>query len=129
MFVEEMRRNVDAEDLTGQRFDRLTAIKPTEERCGGEVVWECQCDCGETVFVPIVSLVSGRAKSCGCLKKRRQGSEKIVVPETSDENGKGYIGDDDLDFSGLKDIGENDNDELNGTFSGGRFLGFNKMES
>ena len=33
------------QDITGERFGRLTAIRPTEERdSNGSVVWELQCD-------------------------------------------------------------------------------------
>ncbi|MDR0491599.1 MAG: AP2/ERF family transcription factor [Oscillospiraceae bacterium] len=53
-------------DLTNQRFGKLIAIRPTEQRSGKSVVWECQCDCGNATFVPTLSLTSGRTKSCGC---------------------------------------------------------------
>lgn len=58
-------------DLTGQKFGRLTAIRPTEERQGKSVVWECQCDCGELTYVGASSLKSGNTKSCGCSWKER----------------------------------------------------------
>lgn len=58
----------EIKDLTGQKFGKLTAIRPTEERKFGSVVWECKCDCGNTVFVPRASLISGNSKSCGCGK-------------------------------------------------------------
>ena len=56
-------------DLTGQRSGRLVALKPTEERKLGYVVWECQCDCGNTAYVLSKDIISKRAKSCGCLSK------------------------------------------------------------
>ena len=56
-------------DLTGQRFGKLTAIRPTHERRGGHIVWECRCDCGEAALVSGGSLKSGRTQSCGCLLK------------------------------------------------------------
>ena len=56
-------------NLTGQRFGRLVAIKPTEKRCQGSIVWECKCDCGEVVLVKGSSLTSGNTKSCGCLSR------------------------------------------------------------
>jgi len=56
-------------DLTGQKFEHLTALAPTDERMGTAVVWECICICGKTRKVPRNYLVSGRAKSCGCLDK------------------------------------------------------------
>lgn len=58
-----------AVDLTGQKFERLTAIEPTEKRdVNGCVIWFCLCECG-TEDVPVSSkhLRSGHTKSCGCL--------------------------------------------------------------
>jgi hypothetical protein len=56
-------------DITGQRFGRLLAVRPTIQRQHRSVVWECLCDCGSTVFVRSSSLTGGFTKSCGCLKK------------------------------------------------------------
>ena len=56
-------------NLTGQRFGKLVAVRPTEERHNGNVVWGCICDCGNTVFVPTTNLIHGSKKSCGCLRK------------------------------------------------------------
>ena len=57
-----------AKDLTGQRFGKLVALRPTDERINGRVVWECQCDCGNTHYAPGRDLVNGRVKSCGCFR-------------------------------------------------------------
>ena len=59
-------------DLTGQKFGKLTVIRPTEERKNGGVVWECKCDCGNTAFVNNDSLVSGKTKSCGCYRREKR---------------------------------------------------------
>ena len=61
-------------DLTGQRFERLTAVEPTERRRGASVVWRCICDCGKEVFAVVGDLKSGNTKSCGCLR----GEKRIV---------------------------------------------------
>lgn len=53
----------------GDRYGRLTAIRPTEKRSAKAVIWECLCDCGETVFVRTTSLTSGHTISCGCVKR------------------------------------------------------------
>ncbi len=55
-------------DITGQKFSRLTAIRFTGESKSSGRVWECVCDCGNTVEVPIGKLNSGHTKSCGCQK-------------------------------------------------------------
>lgn len=56
-------------DLTGQKFGRLTAIKPTEKRCGHCIGWECHCDCGNRCIVGSAMLRIGNTQSCGCLHK------------------------------------------------------------
>lgn len=56
------------QNLTGQTFNRLTAIAPTADRdIGGSVIWRCECACGGTAVVPAKHLKSGNTKSCGCL--------------------------------------------------------------
>ena len=56
-------------DLTGQKFNRLTAIKYL-----GESKWLCKCDCGKETVVLSSCLKTNHTKSCGCLKleKTRQ---------------------------------------------------------
>jgi len=55
-------------DLSGRRFGKLTAIRPTEERSSrGSVLWLCRCDCGKEVHADVGQLISGNKKSCGCL--------------------------------------------------------------
>ena len=56
-------------DLTGQRFGRLTVIKPTDKRSDRKVVWECLCDCGNKCFASSANLKKNNTQSCGCLKK------------------------------------------------------------
>lgn len=61
-------------DITGERFGRLTAIRPTEQEKCQSIVWECVCDCGKTCFVSVRNLTSSTGtRSCGCAR-----SEKIA---------------------------------------------------
>ncbi len=53
-------------NLTGQKFGRLTALRPTGERRRGQIVWACQCDCGKFPHIPSYHLHSGVTTSCGC---------------------------------------------------------------
>ena len=55
-------------DLTGQKFNFLTAIEKTDKRKGSLVVWKFQCDCGNIVELPGSSVKLGNIKSCGCKK-------------------------------------------------------------
>jgi hypothetical protein len=57
-------------NLTGRRFGRLTAIKYTDKRVSGSVMWLCQCDCGNECIVASSALQNGNTQSCGCLHRR-----------------------------------------------------------
>lgn len=53
-------------DIAGQRFERLTALRPdTPEK------WLFACDCGREKVIWKAGVVSGRVRSCGCLHKER----------------------------------------------------------
>lgn len=54
-------------DLTGQKFGRLTVIKIHDyNQTTRKYRWECLCVCGNTVFVISSDLKRGHTKSCGC---------------------------------------------------------------
>lgn len=63
-------------DISNQRFGKLTAIEPTNRREDGSIVWKCECDCGNIIYVQVKRLVSGNTQSCGCLKSK--GEQKII---------------------------------------------------
>lgn len=60
-------------NLTGQRFGKLVAIRPTDERRNARIYWECRCDCGNPTKVRADNLVSSNIKSCGCLRGKPKG--------------------------------------------------------
>lgn len=55
-----------AQDITGQRFGRLVALR-LERRADGRQFWRCACDCGAERVVNMASLKKGNTRSCGCL--------------------------------------------------------------
>jgi hypothetical protein len=56
-------------DLTGQKFNRLTAIKPSYYHENKRTwVWEFLCDCGNTHLSRGSDVKNGNIKSCGCLR-------------------------------------------------------------
>lgn len=61
-------------DLTGQKFNKLTALSRAENRVtssGKQVVmWNCLCDCGNTTIVSRANLTSGNVISCGCANRK-----------------------------------------------------------
>ena len=56
--------------LTGQVFGKLKVLAETNERRSGKMVWLCQCECGNQVFVSSDSLRGGRTRSCGCIVRQ-----------------------------------------------------------
>jgi len=59
-------------DLSGQQFGELKVSGITYLRRQGAVLWKCHCACGRVVFVETSTLVSGRTRSCGCLRNIEQ---------------------------------------------------------
>ena len=64
-------------DLTGQRFGRLTVIKYLHERKypnghGTHSLYLCKCDCGNEKIVTETNLESNSVKSCGCYRREFQ---------------------------------------------------------
>lgn len=58
-------------DITGEKFGRLTAIRMTGKDKDRRSIWLCKCDCGNVITVRLTDLRTGRRKSCGCLQKER----------------------------------------------------------
>lgn len=59
-----MRNTSKIKDVTGQKFNMLTAIRIAERK---PLKWECKCDCGNTCLVRASNLLHNKQKSCGCL--------------------------------------------------------------
>ena len=83
--------NLNKEDITGERYDRLKAIRPTDKRdVTGSIVWEFECECGNTVELSVGTFRSGRVHSCGCkYRETRKDSVKHrhdIVEGTSISN-------------------------------------------
>lgn len=62
------------EDLTGQKFGRLTVIKRAQSQVlkngNKQTMWLCKCECGKEIIARASRLKEGRIKSCGCFKKQ-----------------------------------------------------------
>ena len=56
------------EDLTGQKFGRLTVIDRAEKYKDGHAMWLCRCECGNEKAILEKCLKNGKTKSCGCLR-------------------------------------------------------------
>lgn len=65
------------EDLTGQTFGKLTVIK-FDKRINGDILFLCQCECGNIRSIRRYSLVSYDTLSCGCLRSSGETSIELL---------------------------------------------------
>lgn len=82
-------------DLTGLRIGKLTVIKPSYKRYkNGSILWLCKCECGNICYVQANNLKNGHTKSCGCLKKNEDITNKkfgrLLVIEPIDARDSGW---------------------------------------
>lgn len=84
-------------DLTGQRFGKVIVQKFIKTNSNHKSVWLCVCDCGKSFDALGTNLISGKTKSCGCLRGKQRidyskyvGKRfgKLVVLERKDINNK-----------------------------------------
>lgn len=82
--VPEQAKRLNAQP--GDRFTRLVVISeapPRRNTYGAPVRWvNCQCDCGATKEVRVVSLTGGVTKSCGCLSREMTSTRSKTHGET-----------------------------------------------
>lgn len=67
-------------DISKQRFGRLVAIR--QERVEGrKYMWLFKCDCGNYAVIDRSNVITGSAKSCGCLivEAAQERAKKNVV--------------------------------------------------
>lgn len=81
---------VAKKDWAGQKFNRLTFIKPVDKKDGREpgVIWELFCGCGKTTYAKPSRVARGHTKSCGCLKK--DAVKKNVLTGQKDRAGQKF---------------------------------------
>lgn len=63
-------RDREFEDITGQRFGRLTALAPTRS-ASGRFCWLWRCDCGKETVARSGPVRAGQMQSCGCFRIER----------------------------------------------------------
>ena len=65
------QKNYAYSDITGQKFEMLTALHPLRDRRGSRsVMWHCRCDCGNEIDVAYNNLVYCNIKAVGVGKSR-----------------------------------------------------------
>lgn len=70
-------------DISGMTFGYLTALEPTDKRDRKDIVWRCQCKCGNTVELPATRLLVGNTLSCGCLHREHFRRANKYIDNTS----------------------------------------------
>lgn len=68
-----MTLHPNCRDLTGLLFGRLTVTGLASQN---PVRWQCACACGKTKSIGAQELVSGKTKSCGCLRSETTAARK-----------------------------------------------------
>lgn len=64
----ELNASVKFNDLSGQRFGRLT-VREHLGKISSHHIWKCECECGKIVEVRASNLVTSTTQSCGCFFK------------------------------------------------------------
>lgn len=70
-----MRKN----DLTGNRYGRLTVVREVKRPGKGHRYWLCKCDCGKEKVVSGTHLQSGHTKSCGCYRRELPKDKRMDI--------------------------------------------------
>lgn len=63
----ETLRKTFTKNLVGKRFGKLVARELLEESKNSRRQYLCDCDCGNKIIVPSLSLVQHHTSSCGCI--------------------------------------------------------------
>ena len=80
-----------ATDMTNQKYGLLTVLErdfqyeETFIKKRSQTYWKCKCECGNITTVGRNDLITGRTKSCGCLRK------KIATQHMSDISSNNFI--------------------------------------
>lgn len=75
-------RDSKSSHIIGQKFGKLTAIRPVGEDSHKRAVWLFKCDCGKDYIGPLYNVKSGNTKSCGCDKHKQSANALDLVGQT-----------------------------------------------
>lgn len=77
--------NRTSKDISGQVFGTLTAIRPTDNRKNGSVVWLCQCACSKYQMLGVDKLRT-RGNQCNCPVRVDDTYNQLTVIEELDKD-------------------------------------------
>ena len=64
-----MKHAYNFKDISGSKIGRLTVLEFGGRSESGQSMWNCKCDCGNTLSVAAGNLQSGHTISCGCYRE------------------------------------------------------------
>ncbi len=70
-------KRVEDREVVGLKFNLLEVVARHGVDSRNHTLWLCNCECGNTTTAELITLRSGRKKSCGCLKVAHQQSGSI----------------------------------------------------
>lgn len=79
-------------DITGEKYNRLTAIKFVGNNKWGQRDWLFQCDCGKKHIASLIVVRRGSCKSCGCFYKETRGKYHKTHGESNSPSYRAWIG-------------------------------------
>lgn len=71
---------------SGEKFNMLTLVVQVSAG-SGPTIWECLCDCGRTIQLPVALVVQEQRKSCGCLARRPWSATRRAADEAARARG------------------------------------------
>lgn len=79
-------------DLVGKSFGKLTVVgyKGTTQGKSPKNLWDCKCECGNTVIVLGLSLIGGFTKSCGCIRIKNSDTYNVLQNYKNGAKKRGY---------------------------------------
>lgn len=83
------------ENIIGKKFNHLTVLETSDKKCGGKILYKCQCDCEKKtiLYVSRTDLVRNHTMSCGCIKRKYKIGDIInnrkIIGYSDNHNKKG----------------------------------------
>lgn len=76
--------DINRENIIGHKYGLLTVLEITEKRNSqGQVIYKCQCECGNLHYVTSGNLKNGNVQSCGCSNSIISSKIKKILQENN----------------------------------------------
>lgn len=74
-------------DLKGKKFGRLTTIEECGKDDRKQILWLCECECGNKIKTTAYRLNKGKTRSCGCLMSDINKKQAKILGENNKTHG------------------------------------------